>query len=157
MTEADFSYHEESTDWEGHTSRSYHRFSVVLADLELGAPAISIQREGLFSRLADHLGFHDIEFESEEFNRRFQITSSDRQFAFKVIDAPMMQWLLGLDSGGTYELAGHRLLVASQPLRPQELPPLLDRAVAFSEHVPRLVWNEYGTAESAGQEERRAP
>jgi hypothetical protein len=154
VTEADYWYYEESTDSEGHTSRSYHRFSVVLADLEIGAPAISIQREGVFSRLADHLGFHDIEFESEEFNRLFQIKAPDREFAYQLIDARMMQWLIGLDSGETYELAGNRLLVARKPVQPPELPALFDRAMEFTDHVPRPVWNEYGTGEPAGQEER---
>jgi hypothetical protein len=156
VIESDYWYYEESTDSDGHTNRSYSRFSIVLADLGLSVPQMSIQREGLFSRLADRLGFHDIQFESDAFNRRFQVKSSDREFAYKLVDARMMRWLLDGKSSDAFELAGRRLLVACDPLGPAELSWLFDRALSFREHVPRLVWTEYGTGREAG-EERSAP
>ena len=156
VTEADYWYYQESTDSDGHTSRSYSRFSVVLADLELAVPEISIRREGLLSRLADHLGFHDIEFESDEFNRRFQVKASDREFAYKLVDVRMMRWLLDGEAADDFEVVGAKLLVACDPLGPAELSWLFDRALSFRDHVPRLVWTEYGTGREA-DEERSAP
>jgi hypothetical protein len=157
VREADYWYYDESTDTEGHTSRSYHRFSMVLADLGLSIPQIAIQREGLLSRLADHLGFQDIQFESEDFNRRFQIKAADREFAYKLVDARMMRWLLEGNEEERFELVGNQLLVAGDRRGPGELSWLFDRALAFREHVPRLVWNEYGTGHGAGTDERSAP
>ncbi|HEX9235534.1 MAG TPA: hypothetical protein VF972_04580 [Actinomycetota bacterium] len=158
VTEADYWYYEESTDSKGGTSRSYHRFSVVIAELELDAPSVSIGPESLLTRLADHLGFHDIEFESDEFNRRFRVKATDREFAFRLVDARLMQWMLEAEQGEAYELIGNRLLVSCDPLQPAGLSWLFDRAMAFRQHVPRLVWTEYGTGPRAGeQEERSAP
>ncbi len=48
----------------------------------------------MLTRLAAHLGLHDIEFESDDFNRRFNVTCSDRKFANDLVDSRMNQWLL---------------------------------------------------------------
>jgi hypothetical protein len=57
----------------------------------------------------------------------------------------MEQFLL--DSGGRFgfELDGASLLVYCKRLPPLELVPLLGTLKGFVDHVPRLVWNEYGT------------
>jgi hypothetical protein len=157
VREADYWYYDQSTDADGKTSRSYHRFSIVLAGLDLSIPQVSIQREGLMSRLAEHVGFRDIQFESEEFNRRFQVKSQDREFAYKLLDARMMRWLLDDAQDTRFELLGNQVLVSTDPVDPGGLSWLFDRALAFREHVPRLVWNEYGTGRPAGAEERSAP
>src|SRR5205823_7867799 len=92
--EADYWYYTESTDSNGHTSRTYHRFSIVLADLACAIPNVTIRKESLLTKMADHFGFHDIEFESEDFNRRFRVGSDDHEFAYQLIDDRMMAWLL---------------------------------------------------------------
>jgi hypothetical protein len=145
VTEADYWYYTQSNDSHGRSSRSYHYFSVIVAGLECDVPEISIQRERVLSRLADHLGFHDIEFESEDFNRRFQVTSRDREFAFQLVDDRMMRWLLSTDGSVGFETYGPNLLAWTKRLNPSELPVLFGSAKAFVEHVPRLVWTEYGT------------
>lgn len=148
--EADYWYYTDSTDSDGRTSRTYHRFSIVLADLAWSVPEASIQRETLLSRIGDHLGFHDIEFESEDFNRRFRVGSEDREFAFKLIDDRMMAWLLSKEGSFSFEVNGPNLLVWSGRLRPTGLIPLFGTAKAFVDHVPRLVWNEYGRGQPTG-------
>lgn len=76
--EADYWYYTESTDSKGHTSRSYSYLSVCLVDVGAWLPRVSISRENVFTRLADHLSFRDIEFESGEFNKEFQVKAEDR-------------------------------------------------------------------------------
>ena len=110
---------------------------------------MSIRRENLLSRMADHLGFHDIEFESEDFNRRFRVGSADREFAFKLVDDRMMAWLLSTDGSCSFEVNGPNLLVWCGRQKPAELIPLFGTAKAFVDHVPRLVWNEYATRQQA--------
>ena len=144
VKEADYWYYTQSTDSEGRTSRSYKYFSVIIADLQAAMPYVSVSKESVFSRLADHLGFHDIDFESEQFNREFQVKSPDREFAFKLIDARMIQWLLS--TGGTFgfEAQGPNVLVYCHRLKPVGLLPIFGAAKAFQDHVPNLVWTEYG-------------
>lgn len=146
MKAADYWYYTESTDSDGHTRRSYVRFSIAITELEGSLPQLLLDRESLSTRLADHLGFRDIEFESEQFNRQFQVKSADRQFAYRLIDARMMRWLLAAEGGFGFEVAGESLLVHSARRGPTELIPLFGMAKGFRDHIPRLVWAEYGAA-----------
>lgn len=148
VREADYWYYDESTDSEGDTSRTYHRFSVVVADIEAHLPQVVIEQESLFTRMADHLGFRDIEFESEDFNGRFQVRTGDREFAFKLIDARMMTWLLATGKSYGFEVNGRHLLVWTGRLPPDRLVPLFMATKGFVEKVPRLVWDQYGTPRS---------
>ncbi len=143
--EADYWYYEETSDGHGHRSRSYKYFSILIADVEATLPYVSISKETLFSRMADHLGFHDIAFESDDFNREFQVKSPDREFAFKLVDARMMQWLLSTEGTCGFEVRGSNLLVYARRLKPAELALLFGITKGFQDRVPRLVWNEYGT------------
>jgi len=148
VREADYWYYDESTDSKGNRSRTYHRFSVVVAGIEAQLPKVGIEQENLFTRMADHLGFRDVEFESEDFNRRFQVRTGDREFAFKLVDARMMAWLLATGDRYGFEVAGDRLLVWSGRLAPERLVPLFMVTKGFVDRIPRLVWNEFGTAGS---------
>ncbi len=68
-TEFDYWYYEESPNSEGRRGRTYYRFSCAVSDIGASCSHLTIERENLFTRMADHLGFSDIDFESEEFNR----------------------------------------------------------------------------------------
>ena len=144
VKEFDYWYYEESTDSEGRRSRSYSRFSCALAEVSLATPHVSIERENLLTRLADSLGFRDIEFELEEFNRAFTVKAKDRKFANDLIDSRMMQWLLGAGDGWVFEVVGKWVMCYSKRRRPTELVPLLGTAKAFLEQVPGVVHELYG-------------
>lgn len=158
VKEADYWYYTESTDSKGNRTRSYHRFSVVLAELSCHLPDVTMEREDAGSWLAGHLGFHDIEFESERFNRMFKVKARDREFAYRLIDARMIRWLESLPGDFGFEVNGQNLLVWSGRRKPSELTPLFGSARMFCDHIPRLVWTEYGTGPSpAPKEERSSP
>lgn len=140
---ADYWYYDESTDAEGRSSRHYHRFSVAVAALGLRCPPLEIGPEGFFSRIADHIGFRDIEFESEEFNRAFNIRCDDRKFATDLIDARMMQWLLYAGPAYSFETSGALVLCLTHRLDPSEYANLAGCLKAFCEHVPRVVHELY--------------
>jgi hypothetical protein len=156
--EADYWYYTESTDSNGNKSRSYKYFSVLEAELACTVPAVSIQRETLMSRLADHVGFADLEFESERFNRDFQVRSGDREFAYRLVDARMMEWLMDSTDGFGFEISGSKMLAWCGRRKPEELSGVFDTALGFRDHIPRLVWNEYGTSTADALEgnERRS-
>lgn len=148
MHEADYWYYDESTDSEGRTSRSYSHFSVVVIDLEAVVPDVRIERENVLTRLADHVGMSDIEFESEDFNRSFNVKAKDKEFAFKLIDARMMQWLLDAGDKLCVEAVGPNVLLYCKRLPPERVSTMFFAAKGFVDHVPKLVWNEYGKAAS---------
>lgn len=77
------------------TSTTTYRFSYLL--LRPPFPVrdeLRIRPEGLLDKLAGAVGFDDIDFESEEFSRRFFVKCSDKRFAYDVIHPRMMEFLL---------------------------------------------------------------
>jgi len=139
----DYWYYNESTDSKGGTSRSYYRYDCVLVPMPADCPHLTIDRENVFSRLADALSFHDIQFESEAFNREFTVQCEVPKFANDLIDARMMQWLQATGSGHAYEVVGNRVLVVGPKIDPQAFTELLGVARGFVQHVPKVVPSLY--------------
>ena len=110
-------------------------------------PDVLLRREGLFDRMAGALGFDDIDFESVEFSRRFHVKSSDKRFAYDLIDAGMMQFLLqdgdGLDGRQPcVDLGDDALCVwygQSTRLDPPHLVALLRWGNEFFRRWPRML------------------
>jgi hypothetical protein len=72
-----------------------HRMSYAVIHLPwIGTPDFLIRKEHIGDKLGSGLGFDDIDFESEEFSRRFWVKSTDRKFAYDVIHPGMMEFLL---------------------------------------------------------------
>jgi hypothetical protein len=139
----DFWYYEESTDSNGHTSRSYSRFDCAVVPIAAACPALSIDHETILTRLAGALSFHDIEFEDEAFNRAFNVRGNDRKFANDVVDARMMAWLQEHAADFAIEIVGKRVLVAGPKVGPTELVQVIGTAKAFVDQVPRVVFSLY--------------
>ena len=146
----DYWYYEESTDSKGNRTKTYYRFDCVIVPIDAACSPLTIDNENVLTRLADALSFHDIEFESEDFNRAFHVKSPDREFAFRLIDARMMRWLLSVPGGFGVEVNGPKYVVYSRKLAPVDLIPLFGTAQGFHRHIPRLVWNEYGMQSGQG-------
>lgn len=139
----DYWYYDESTDSEGRTSRTYARFDCVLVPIDASCPRLTITRESVFTRIADVLTFRDHEFESEEFNRRFDVTGDDARFATALCDARMMAWLLRHGDGHGFELVGDRMLCWSRRVSPTGIVLLLGTAKAFRDRIPDVVRSLY--------------
>lgn len=93
----DFTYKVTSSSGKTTTTTTYN-FSYAILHLPFrGVPDLLIRREGIFDRIAGAIGFDDIDFESEEFSRRFCVKSSDKRFAYDVVHPRMMEFLLASD------------------------------------------------------------
>ena len=139
----DYWYYEESTDSKGSRSRTYYRFDCVIVPVNAGCPRLSITHENLGTRLANALTFHDIRFESEEFNRAFYVRSSDTKFANDLVDARMMDWLMKHAQGFSFEVAGSEALCYQRKLSPIDVVPLLGTSKAFRDNIPAVVASLY--------------
>jgi hypothetical protein len=144
VKEFDYWYYTESSDSKGGRSRTYHYFSCAVTEIPADCPHVTIAPETLLTRLADHLGFEDIQFESEEFNRRFRVKSKDQKFATDLVDARMMQWL-DVGGGWSFEVCGPYVLCSSKRLKGATLFVLMDVLKAFRDRVPRVVYDLYGS------------
>ncbi len=75
-------------------------FSYLIVHPPWPSPTLLIRREGMFDKIKGTFGFDDIDFESEEFSKRFWVQSNDKRFAYDVIHPRMMEFLLlRLDTG----------------------------------------------------------
>jgi hypothetical protein len=139
----DYWYYEESSDSKGHRSRSYRRFNCLVTLVDALCPPLQISEENVVTRFAGALTFRDIEFESEEFNRRFHVKGADERFATAFCDARMMDWLLRQGGGYGFEVAGDRLLCWTDRVSPVEMVHLLGTAKTFREQIPVVVRSLY--------------
>jgi hypothetical protein len=80
------------TRTERYEQSHWKRFLIV--ESAAAFPSLVIRPEGWFDKLAGIVGFDDVDFESEQFSRRYFVKSSDRQFAYAVIHPQMMEWML---------------------------------------------------------------
>jgi hypothetical protein len=119
----------------------WRRYLIV----ELGAPLphLFLRPEGLFDRLAGFIGFDDIDFESEEFSKRYFCKSEDRQFAYAVIHPQMMEWLMTRRFAGELRQGLLVMDVSGGPHTPEGCQAVWEDAVGFVNRIPDFVWQDY--------------
>lgn len=141
----DYVYIEESRDAQGNLHSTNHWMSVGMVTLRQALPGLQLMPESIGRTLLNFMSLgNDIQFESEEFNRRFTVLSEDRDFAFTLVDTQMMEWLMVAADDCFLEIVSNRLLVAHRQLPWEDTPRLLELASGFGERFPRLVWELYG-------------
>jgi hypothetical protein len=93
-TMGDFTYKVTRSNGKSTTTTTY-RFSYLIVTLPFPrTPDLTVRREGFMDKIAQAIGFDDIDFESAEFSRRFCVKSSDKRFAYGVIHPRMMEFLM---------------------------------------------------------------
>ena len=90
----DYHYETQSTDSKGNSSTHHHQFSAVIVSSDVPLKPLLIRPEGFFDRIGSFFGFDDIDFESAEFSKRFFVKAEDRRWAYDVIHARTMDFLL---------------------------------------------------------------
>ena len=71
-----------------------HDVSALLGRLDIYCPYLIIRPEAWSDRFAALFGFSNIEFESGEFNRAFNVKGNDKKFAYDICHPEMMAFLL---------------------------------------------------------------
>jgi len=135
------------------THREWSRHNCVLTRLGLRATEpFLLEREGVFGRLADHLGMRDIELELEDFNRAYTVRSKDRKFATDLLDQRMMSWLLEtkdqFPQDVSIQIDRRQLLLWCPERKPGQLIPLLRLVKDFVDHFPPVAFSLYGVEDS---------
>jgi hypothetical protein len=75
-------------------SRSEHFFSLVIIQSPILLEPLLVRPETFSDKLAELVGFSDINFESAEFSKKFYIKSPDKKWAYDIIHPQMMEFLL---------------------------------------------------------------
>ena len=138
----DYWYYDESTNGKGGRTRSYHRFDCCVTTIQAACSHLVLSPETFLTRLESHVGLHDIEFESEEFNKAFLVKSRDRKFASAFVDPRMMQWLI-MAKGWSFEVIDQFIMVYGGRMPASKLSVLTDILKGFVDHVPSVVPSLY--------------
>ncbi len=129
-----------------HTERyeKTHWRQYLIIELSSQFPALSLRGENLFDKLAGFVGFDDIDFESEEFSKKYFCKSVSKEFAYAVMHPQMMEYLLNLAL--PIEFNG-RLLVMDLggcKFDALSLADAINAVAGMVNRIPDFVWQDYG-------------
>ena len=92
----DYHYETESSGSKGQRQTHDHNFSAVIIRCNHLLKPLFIRPERFFDKFTEFFGFDDIDFESAEFSRKFYVKAKDKRWAYDVIHARTMQFLLDM-------------------------------------------------------------
>jgi hypothetical protein len=135
----DYTYKVTSGSGKNRRTTTYN-FSFILLAMPLpGVPHLAVRPEHIFDKIGSFMGFDDIDFESEEFSRKFHVKSADKRFAYDVICPTMMEFMLD-EPPPPFEINEEVLLVAnSKRWKGEEFTRNLEWTARFFANWPRHV------------------
>ena len=117
-----------------------HPYAVTAVQLAAPMPTLSVTPENIVSR---HLG-HDIQFESEDFNRRFRVKADVPKFAYDVLNARTMEMLLARPPLSFHFEGPWLVCYVHGDLTPTTMLSQLDTAKRVLAGIPPFVWKDLG-------------
>lgn len=96
----------------GPPPRRYEWATCCLTQVDLVFPPTVIEPRGLLGRALDVVGIRPIQFESEAFNRMYQVSGEDTRFVQHLVDPQVMDLLLTTEGKVRWELRGRWVLAA---------------------------------------------
>jgi hypothetical protein len=158
MVAFDYSYETSSTDSKGNRHTTTHYYAVCGLTMPAPLPGLELTPESALSRLAGHLGFPDLELESEDFNRRYRVRAGDPKFAYDVLNPRTMQALLARPALSMRLLDVDALCWEDGRLRPTELLARLSTLHLLVAGIPSFVWSDHAPpAEHSAEQPGGAP
>ena len=133
-----FDYHYKT----GSGKNTHHYYiSFFILHLPVLLPELIIAPEGIFSKIAQAVGYDDIDFESHEFSRKFCVRSKDKKFAYDFCNAQMIEYLLS-NPDLTIEVEHHVLAISfNRRLSPNNIEPNLERLLKLSSLMPNYLFD----------------
>lgn len=135
-----FEYHYATHSSSENGRKTHHHYlSVFTSALPKAFPELTIRPEGVFSKIAQAVGYDDIDFESAEFSRRYCVRSRDKKFAYDVCHPLTMDFLLRFHDLDI-EIEGTTLAAVQRgQLQPNHVESNLRRLLAFRRLLPRYL------------------
>lgn len=144
FTAFDYSFETHSTDSKGNRTTTTHRYGIVALALPAYLPTLSVTPEGVLSRMAGAVGFGDIQLESEDFNRKFQVRCHDAKFASDVLTPRTMERLLA-QPAHHWRMAGTDIVCwESGRIDPETITARASLLAEVVDGVPSFVWRDHG-------------
>jgi hypothetical protein len=137
-----FDYHFEThTQTKNGRQTQHHWFSFFILMLPALFPDLTIRRENFFTKVAEVFGYGDINFESAEFSKTFNVRCPDKKFAYDVCNVKMIEYLLA-NRDVSVEIENNVLALAfTTRLSPEQIEANLRRLVEIRERLPEYLFN----------------
>jgi len=122
-------------------NRTTHHYGIVAARIGVVLPQLQIRPEGFFDKLVEMTGFGggDINFESEQFSRRYHVSGSDRRKAYDVMHPQMIEYMLALPAMH-WQMKGDVLTIVKRGrFDAPELSAVMRAMGGFVERIPEYV------------------
>lgn len=132
-----FDYHYKT----GSGKNTHHYYlSFFILHLPASFPELIIAPEGIFSKIAQAVGYDDIDFESHEFSRKFCVRSKDKKFAYDVCNARMIEYLLS-NTDLSIEIDDRVMAISfNSRLAPEQIEPNLNRLITVRSLLPGYLF-----------------
>ncbi len=132
-----FDYHYKT----GSGKNTHHYYlSFFILQLPVSFPELIIGPEGIFSKIAQAVGYDDIDFESHEFSRKFCVRSKNKKFAYDVCNARMIEYLLS-NTDLSIEIEDKAMAISfSSRLAPEKIEPNLNRLITVRSLLPDYLF-----------------
>ena len=137
----DHHYETKSSDSEGRSKTTHHYHAVYTLTLPKSFPELIIEPEGFSSKIAQALGFDDIDFESVEFSKRYKVKSPDKKFAYDVCNAQMIDYLLGQEKLAIELESNVLAIVFNRRMRPENVIPSYERLQKIRSLMPNYLFS----------------
>lgn len=123
-------------------STQHYYFSFFMLRLPVSLPELVIDKEGFFSKIAQAVGYDDIDFESHEFSRNFCVRSADKKFAYDVCNARMIEYLLS-NRDMSIEIEDDLLAISfREQLAPERIEPSLKKLITVRSLMPEYLFSQ---------------
>jgi hypothetical protein len=112
----------------GSSTEHTFEFSCGVVSVPGSLPSLSIDREGVLSRVARAIGIEDVETGDEAFDRAFKVRAEDPAAARDLLTPDLRAFLLSVDDRWSFEIRAGWLLCWAKQLPVRELGDLHDVA-----------------------------
>jgi hypothetical protein len=136
---------------QGDKNGQWYKFTCGLATFPAQCPRFRLAHHRFFDSMGSLFGGRDIEFESDDFNKRFRVRCDDQRFAFSLVDGQMMEWLSGAQSFSNIEIVGPWVLYTGPRLKPNDWLGIGAWLEQFHAHIPNVVYSQYPGPQPGGQ------
>ncbi len=140
-----YSYETHSTNSKGERDTTTHSFHVIALDLPAALPDLQVSPESVFSRIATAFGAHDLDVESDAFNKSYNVRASDLAVGHAILHPRLIERLLREPGRQAWRIEGATLL-SWTPGRTDVA--ALDHRIALlaaiADSVPRHIWLDHG-------------
>jgi hypothetical protein len=133
-------------------NQSTHSCQALVMGLPILAAGLRMRTETVFDRLASWVGWDDIDFESDEFSRRYHVASEDRRFAYDIFHARLIEHLLACGQAPDLEMKGPLMVLFDNQGDAENVRRLLGIGREIVASIPEYVLHARGIGEPAGDE-----